>query len=152
MRMVKPAFGKRLKAAGLAAINKVFAAKNDTQYDSEKALQRIARLQKYIESHYSETLTVAFACEFSQLDYNYFSRLFRKETGKTFIEYLNIIRINHAQQMLTLTDYPVSYIAQSVGIPNTTYFNRVFKTTSGMTPKQYRNKNMTVPTVSPKIQ
>ena len=115
-------------------------------------MQRTALLQKYIESNYSETLTVAFACEFSQLDYNYFSRLFRKETGKIFIEYLNIIRIKHAQQVLTLTDYPVSYIVQSVGIPNIIYFNRVFKTTSCITPKQYRNKNASAPTVSPKIQ
>lgn len=119
--------------------NDIFNIDDNSLTDKAKATRRIAKLQEYIEQHFASELTVSFACEFVNLDYHYFSRLFKQETGKTFIEYVTMIRIIHAQEMLKKTNHPVIYIAQSVGIPNITYFNRVFKNHCGITPRQYRN-------------
>lgn len=124
--------------------NDIFNSNDNALNDKTKAIKRIAKLQEYIETHYASELSVSFACEFVNLDYHYFSRLFRQETGKTFVEYVTMIRIMQAQRMLTKTNHPVIYIAQSVGIPNITYFNRVFKTHCGMTPRQYRTANSKV--------
>lgn len=121
--------------------NDIFNSNDTALNDKTKAIKRIAKLQEYIEGHYASELTVSFACEFVNLDYHYFSRLFKQETGKTFVEYVTMIRIMQAQRMLTKTNHPIIYIAQSVGIPNITYFNRVFKTHCGMTPRQYRTSN-----------
>lgn len=120
--------------------NNVFSATAKEANVKTKATKRIASLQKYIYNHYAEELTVSFACEFSQLDYHYFSKFFKQETGKTFVEYVNMIRLNQAQKMLTQTTLTVHYIAQSVGIPNVTYFNRLFKQHCGKTPKEYRDE------------
>lgn len=116
----------------------IFSNNEKELSDRAKAIKRIAKLQEYIEAHYASELTVSFACEFVGLDYHYFSRVFKQETGKTFVEYVNMIRILHAQQMLSKTNYPVIYVAQSVGFPNITYFNRIFKNHCGLTPRQYR--------------
>lgn len=110
--------------------------------EKEKSLKRILNLQKYINSHYAETLTVSFACEYVKLDYHYFSRLFKQETGKNFIDYLNSVRIMNAQQLLTSSNQSISLISQSVGFQNPSYFNRVFKAICGVTPKEYRSQSI----------
>lgn len=106
--------------------------------EKEKSLKRIINLQKYVNSHYAEALSVSFACEYVKLDYHYFSRLFKQETGKNFIDYLNSVRIMNAQQLLTSTNKSIAFISQSVGFQNPSYFNRVFKSLCGVTPKEYR--------------
>ena len=106
--------------------------------EREKSIKRIINLQKYINAHYAEALTVSFACEYVKLDYHYFSRLFKQETGKNFIDYLNSVRIINAQQLLTSTNQSIAFISQNVGFQNPSYFNRVFKSLCGITPKEYR--------------
>lgn len=113
---------------------------NERSNIKDKYINRIASLLKYLDTHYSDEITVNTACEFVQLDYHYFSRLFKQETGKNFIEYLNMKRILAAQNMLSTTDLAVQFIAESVGIPNATYFNRLFKKHTGIRPTEYRKK------------
>ena len=57
------------------------------------------------------------------------------------MEHLSFIRILNAQKLLTETDEPIAFVAQKVGIPNVSYFNRKFKAQNGMTPGQYREIN-----------
>lgn len=134
-----------IKLLYLLNTNNIFTTATRESNVKAKAIKRIASLQKYIYNHYAEELTVTFACEFSQLDYHYFSKFFKQETGKTFVEYVNMVRLNQAQKMLTQTTLTVHYIAQSVGIPNVTYFNRLFKQHCGKTPKEYREANKLKP-------
>lgn len=106
--------------------------------EKEKSIKRIINLQKYVNTHYAEALSVSFACEYVKLDYHYFSRLFKQETGKNFIDYLNSVRIMNAQQQLAFGNQSIAFIAQNVGFQNPSYFNRVFKSLCGVTPKEYR--------------
>jgi len=68
----------------------------------------------------------------------YLGRLFKKETGQTFKEYINKKRIQIAQNMLLNTNYTVTEIAVQTGYNNVTYFNRIFKKIKGVTPTAYR--------------
>jgi YesN/AraC family two-component response regulator len=71
---------------------------------------------------------------------NYISSLFKKETGHTFVNYLNMLRIKEAQKLLLAQrDLPVCAIGQQVGYDNKHYFTKVFKKYTGTTPGAYRN-------------
>lgn len=78
------------------------------------------------------------------LSESYFSRLFRKETGMNFIQYLNAQRVEKAKPLLRYTDEKLADIAQAVGYEDHSYFTRVFKDVTGMLPSEYRTyKNRT---------
>ncbi|MFC5470939.1 response regulator [Cohnella suwonensis] len=94
----------------------------------------------FIESNYAQDLSLDRLAEHLNLHPNYISSLFSKETGTTFVQYLNTVRIREAKKQLT--EYPylsVNVIGSRVGFENRHYFNKVFKKYSGMTPGQYRS-------------
>ena len=66
------------------------------------------------------------------------ARTFKKVTGLTLIEYLNIVRTNEARKLLRGNNYSISEIALAVGYGSITHFERVFKKASGYTPSTYR--------------
>ncbi len=67
-----------------------------------------------------------------------FNRFIKKRTGKTFIEYLNDVRIGYASRKLIERDLSVSEIAFMCGFNNIANFNRVFKKNKNRTPTKYR--------------
>ena len=69
---------------------------------------------------------------------SYFSRTFKEETGKKFIEYLTDLRMQESQKLLSETDLPISRIAEMAGYRDDKYFSRAFKKYSGLKPKEYR--------------
>lgn len=73
---------------------------------------------------------------------SYLSILFKKETGKTFTEFVTEKRIGFAMQLLTQTNLPINTVAVECGIPDNNYFARLFKAQTGMTPLAYRQKQM----------
>lgn len=98
----------------------------------------IKNAQKYIILHYNEPLTLSELAKQAYLNEEYFSRLFKKETGKTFTEYLLEVRMQRAQNLLKNSELNISEIAELVGIPNPSYFSSQFKKYFGVTPKQIR--------------
>ena len=77
------------------------------------------------------------AAEFS-MNKSYLSTLFKKEMGMTLTEYVNQTRIKRAIYLLNTEDMPIQEIAQWCGIPNLSYFTRIFKKEKNMRPSQYR--------------
>jgi two-component system response regulator YesN len=67
-------------------------------------------------------------------------RIFKSETGETFIEYTTRIKMEHAKEALEQSDKSVDQIAESLGYENTSYFIKLFKSFSGYSPKDYRLK------------
>lgn len=79
----------------------------------------------------------------SGLSKYHFTRLFQKTTNLTPIQYLTKIRIEHAIELLRMTNYSIDEIAQLVGYSNGNYFIKVFHKRIGMSPGQFReSKNM----------
>ncbi|GAA2934859.1 helix-turn-helix transcriptional regulator [Enterococcus raffinosus] len=68
----------------------------------------------------------------------YFSRLFKKEIGVSFITYLNQQRIEQAKVLLTQSNLSIKSISQNIGYSQTSYFCKIFKELVGMTPVNYR--------------
>ncbi|MCA0755760.1 response regulator [Paenibacillus sp. N4] len=98
-----------------------------------------AKLLGYIETNFTQDLSLDMLADYMNMHPNYISSLFKKETGATFIHYLNELRINEAKKLLAEhRQIPVNMIGSKVGYENRHYFNKVFKKYTGVTPGQYR--------------
>ena len=68
----------------------------------------------------------------------YFSTLFKKETGKNFLEYVTELRIQNAKNYLIQTNYDIAEVASAVGYNDLKYFSKLFKKTTGLNPSEFR--------------
>lgn len=97
------------------------------------------RATQYIKDNYQMPLTLEMAAGQMMLNPSYFSTLFKQTTGSSFKDYLNYIRIEESKKLLTNTNGTILDIALTVGFENQSYFTKVFRKYTGITPKQYRN-------------
>ena len=98
------------------------------------ASAQIYRVIRHINKHYQEELDAGSCSAMVNLSYSYFSRSFKRITGRSFKEYLNEVRINHAQELLMTTDKSVMQVALECGYNNVSYFIMLYKTMKGTTP------------------
>lgn len=96
---------------------------------------------KYLETSYSQNISVQDMANRLYMSPNYFSKYFKRHTGVSFHEYLKKIRLEHAVQELLFTNIPISTIALKNGFPNFQSFSSSFKKIYGLTPATYRKKN-----------
>ena len=68
----------------------------------------------------------------------YFSSIFKQCNGSSFKEYLNMVRVEESKRLLSNTEYSIIDIAVACGFDDQSYFSKVFKKYTGMSPKQYR--------------
>ncbi len=101
----------------------------------------VEQAKEYILQHYKEAdLSVDKICSFLNVSPNYFSTLFRKKTGFTFVTYLTNLRMEKAKWLLDNTDEKAYIIAGMIGIDEPNYFSYVFKKAYGISPSKYRQK------------
>lgn len=95
----------------------------------------------YMQEHYREDLSLTDVSRAIGLSGNYFSHLFKKETGKNYVEYLNEIRLREVMKDLKNSDEKILVIAQKHGFQNLEYFSRFFKRQTGESPAKWRKSN-----------
>ena len=98
----------------------------------------LLRALDYINLHYSERMSVEDVAQYIGKSNNYFSSHFKKGLGISFVDYLNLIRVNHAKRMLRQTDHMTYEIAEYVGYNDYKYFSTVFRRIVGVSPSEYR--------------
>ncbi len=103
--------------------------------------QKVRRAIQYIHAHYHRGLSLEDVAGVVGLSYSYFSRLFSRETGMSFQEYLTQIRLENAKQLLLTTNLTVEEITAQVGYEDASHFIRVFKRCSGITPRRFAHTN-----------
>ena len=94
----------------------------------------------YIYNHLHEKINVTDVAEHVHLNPSYFSKLFKNECGICVSEYISRQRLIAAENMLKYSDYTYSEIANTLMFASQSYFIKVFKEHTGITPKKYRNK------------
>ncbi|MCL5289786.1 MAG: response regulator [Bacillota bacterium] len=102
----------------------------------------IEKSLKYIHENYKQKLTLQMVSSYVFLNPQYFSRIFKKQVGVTYIDYINKLKIDHACKLLETTNYPAYRISSECGFTDPSYFNRVFVQQMNMTPKAYRRKHL----------
>jgi two-component system response regulator YesN len=112
-------------------------AYRDEQAHSYSAL--IAKARTYIDAHYADPeISLSAVAAHVMLSPSYFSMVFRREVGETFVEHVTHLRIQHAQELLRTTSLPTGEIAFQVGYPNPRYFSAVFRKVVGLSPNEFR--------------
>ena len=101
-------------------------------------MSTIREAQEYIILHYNEPISLKTLAHKVFLSEEYFSRLFKKETGQTFTDYLMSIRMDRAYKLLLNSNLNINEIAEMVGIPNPSYFSSQFKKYYKISPKDVR--------------
>ncbi len=113
-------------------------ANNLLSHSNIKNRDLMKKAVSYISQHYSEPLTLNIVANQVHLNASYFSTLFKKEMGMSFKEYLNQVRIEESKRLLANSSFSIIDIAVSVGFEDQSYFSKVFKKYTGITPKQFR--------------
>ena len=94
----------------------------------------------YLEADYMNRITIEDVLQFCPLSRSHFHSLFKKETGKTFIQYLNNLRCDKAGKLLITTDDTILDISLKSGFNNLSHFCHTFKDITGIPPARYREQ------------
>lgn len=99
----------------------------------------IRRALRYVSDH-PDRATAQGAAEASGLSYHYFSSLFKRSVGKTFVDYLTLLRLGEAERLLITTERTVTDVAYACGFCSTSHFISRFRAYKGLTPAQVRRR------------
>jgi AraC-like DNA-binding protein len=102
--------------------------------------RRVERVVRAVEGDLMKRQTLTDAAGVAGLRPAYFSKLFRRVTGETFVEWNARIRVTEAKKLLRILDLSVTAIAISVGYADVTTFERAFRKLEHRSPRQYRAK------------
>ncbi|WP_299435445.1 AraC family transcriptional regulator [uncultured Aquimarina sp.] len=100
--------------------------------------KRIEKVYNYIKENYDQKIKVENAASVINMTVISFSRLIKQRTGKTFIEFVNDLRLSFATRKLIETNESISEICFSCGFNNISNFNRIFKKKKNCTPSEFR--------------
>ena len=102
----------------------------------------IYRVMDYIKSHYGSKITLEEIASSVHVSASHLSVLFRKETGQTISAYISYVRIEKSKQLLKTSEIPIAQIGALCGFEDQSYFTRVFKQQTGLSPKKYRQNQL----------
>ena len=111
---------------------------NINHHDSDK----LNKIYQYVLNNIDKEITLDEIASISNYSTPAFCRYFKKRANKTFVQFLNEIRVGQACRLLVDEDYMVADICFMCGFNNISYFIKQFKKITGYTPKNYRKKFM----------
>ena len=112
------------------------------QLADEHSIDRTNRAVDYIFAHYARELPLEEVAQYLGMKPTYFSRVFKQATGRTFIEFVNRLRISKSCELLADGDKAVTDVCFESGFNNISNFNRRFQQLKGMSPSHYRRLAM----------
>ena len=144
-----------LQAKGFQRLNVLMTLLNEIAEDSKNCrnlstlkyhtisnpeTSRIGKVIDYIQTNFKEEISLNEVAELANLTPNAFCKYFRKRTNKSFVEYLNELRINYSCELLMTDMYSVKEVAALTGFKNRSNFNRRFFKVVGKTPSDFSNE------------
>jgi two-component system response regulator YesN len=120
-----------------AAFTRQFLSICCRRYDS-RSRRDIIKVMEYVYANISDNISIDVAAGLVYMSKSYFSHLFKKEVGESFVDYVNRLRIEKAKELIANTDYMIYEIAAMVGVNNANYFCTLFKKLTGKSPNDFR--------------
>lgn len=105
---------------------------------SQAQTRPIRKAKKYINEHYMEPISLEEVSGIVAFNSSYFSTLFKKECGVTFLEYLSQLRVEKAKELLRNTELSIAEVCCSVGYLDVKHFNKTFKRYASISPLEFR--------------
>ena len=116
--------------------------KKSTSFEIDNSLKYLRNVIQYISQKYSEPIRIGEIAKHCGLDRSYLSKLFKNATDMTPQEYLLSFRMNKAKELLKDSSISVQNVAYSVGYNDPLSFSKFFKRETGLSPSEYRKKNL----------
>lgn len=107
---------------------------------SGETLQKWVQIHQYLEEHFAEKITLEDLGKRFSVSKYYMLRGFKRRYGVTIVQFINQCRMNYAKNELRFTDKQIDTIAEECGIHDSSYFNRIFRTTEGISAGAYRRQ------------
>lgn len=107
-----------------------------------KAFRKVHDLLNYVHTNYNQKITSTDIEEQFNCNYDYINRQFKLVTGYTIIQYVNQIRIDHAKELLEVTNIDIGEIGYLTGFNDPYYFSKVFKKIEGISPSKWSRRVM----------
>lgn len=101
----------------------------------------VLKAQKYVQTHLGEKISLTEVAAHLHLNSSYFSRMYKKETGEGFVEYVTRVKMEKALQLLDHSGNSVEQIAYELGFESKSYFLKTFKRFYGISPRSYKNQD-----------
>lgn len=107
---------------------------------SGETLQKWEQIHQYLEEHFAEKITLEDLGKRFSVSKYYMLRGFKRRYSVTIVQFINQCRMNYAKNELRFTDKQIDTIAEECGIHDSSYFNRIFRTTEGISAGAYRRQ------------
>ncbi|WP_068783617.1 response regulator transcription factor [Paenibacillus phocaensis] len=108
----------------------------------EQTVRReIAEAQRYVQIHTGKKIAMEEMAHRLNLNPSHFSRIFKQETGETFVEFVTRTKMERAQELLNQSDMNIAEISEQLGYEHTSYFIKLFRNYTGMSPNEFRRSN-----------
>lgn len=103
--------------------------------------RRMERIRTFCACNFARNISLEEIARYAGMSKSAFCTFMKRHAGFTFSEYMKVLRLNRAVERIKNTDESIAEIAFSVGFSNVTYFNRLFRTRYGCTPKTMRHES-----------
>jgi YesN/AraC family two-component response regulator len=107
---------------------------------SKKINKECSKVKRYLDSYYSEHITLDKLADITHINKYYLIHAFTKYSGVSPINYLNNKRIEESKNLLETTNISISQISSNIGFSSQAYFSQAFKKITGNSPNEYRKK------------
>lgn len=131
---------KDIKEECIKLIRFIYERAAEDERDGGRGI--VQEIRKRIDEEYFHDLKLAALAEEYFINQSYLSTLFYQETGENFTRYLTDVRVHKAIEMLETTQFSTAQIAEFVGYNDRSYFTGVFQKKVGMSPAEYRKRNV----------
>ncbi len=134
------AFISALEQLSICEEYELLASKGFNIKPDETENERMRKILEFTLENYKEDITLDTIAEIANLTVPSFCRYFKSRTRKTYIYFLNEIRLSNARKMLIDNQLDISQISVECGFQNLSHFHRIFKNQTGVTPMVYRRR------------
>ncbi|PYI56287.1 AraC family transcriptional regulator [Paenibacillus flagellatus] len=112
----------------------------ESSVETPRSPHHVEKMLEWLELHFQEPFSLQRLSDFVYLSPYHASRLFKKHTGLSITDYLNVRRVKEASKLIATTQTPVKVIAGLVGFQSDAYFCKQFKHITGVSPSHYRRR------------